>query len=153
MSPDVQFTIKKELGTIGIEPIIMYNKDLCSLRFKIPRLVFKRPWNAYWSSNRCLLFGTGEIITAVFHFKVQGMLALAQSNIYHLHFQFSFFDKVTVGEVQRRLSPPECLNASLLGGVLRRFVIFVNIWKHALLITQQYHIFSYIRIIRYQNII
>ncbi|VFV26699.1 transcription factor [Lynx pardinus] len=26
--------------------------------------------------------------------------------------------KVTVGEVQRRLSPPECLNASLLGGVL-----------------------------------
>ncbi|KAG8310473.1 Transcription factor AP-2-alpha [Homalodisca vitripennis] len=24
--------------------------------------------------------------------------------------------KVTVGEVQRRLSPPECLNASLLGG-------------------------------------
>uniref|UniRef100_A0A2K6KTR8 Transcription factor AP-2-alpha n=1 Tax=Rhinopithecus bieti TaxID=61621 RepID=A0A2K6KTR8_RHIBE len=28
--------------------------------------------------------------------------------------------KVTVAEVQRRLSPPECLNASLLGGVLRR---------------------------------
>ncbi|XP_059550264.1 transcription factor AP-2 gamma-like [Myotis daubentonii] len=27
---------------------------------------------------------------------------------------------VTVAEVQRRLSPPECLNASLLGGVLRR---------------------------------
>ena len=30
--------------------------------------------------------------------------------------------KVTVGEVQRRLSPPECLNASLLGGILRRSV-------------------------------
>uniref|UniRef100_A0A5S6QDU4 TF_AP-2 domain-containing protein n=1 Tax=Trichuris muris TaxID=70415 RepID=A0A5S6QDU4_TRIMR len=28
--------------------------------------------------------------------------------------------KVTVGEIQRRLSPPECLNASLLGGILRR---------------------------------
>nr|XP_060143055.1 transcription factor AP-2 gamma-like [Globicephala melas] len=28
--------------------------------------------------------------------------------------------KVTVAEVQRRLSPPECLNASLLGAVLRR---------------------------------
>jgi len=28
--------------------------------------------------------------------------------------------KVTCAEVQRRLSPPECLNASLLGGVLRR---------------------------------
>lgn len=28
--------------------------------------------------------------------------------------------KVTVGEIRRRLSHPECLNASLLGGVLRR---------------------------------
>eukprot|EP00117_Sycon_ciliatum_P027414 scpid51423/ scgid0875/ Transcription factor AP-2-epsilon; Activating enhancer-binding protein 2-epsilon len=27
---------------------------------------------------------------------------------------------VTVGEIKRRLSPPECLNASLLGGVLRK---------------------------------
>ena len=27
---------------------------------------------------------------------------------------------VTLAEIQRRLSPPECLNASLLGGVLRR---------------------------------
>jgi hypothetical protein len=27
---------------------------------------------------------------------------------------------VTIAEVQRRLSPPECLNASLLGGILRR---------------------------------
>jgi len=30
--------------------------------------------------------------------------------------------KVTVAEIQRRLSSPECLNASLLGGVLRRSV-------------------------------
>lgn len=30
--------------------------------------------------------------------------------------------KVTVGEIRRRLSHPECLNASLLGGVLRRWV-------------------------------
>ena len=28
--------------------------------------------------------------------------------------------KVTVAEVQRRLAPPECLNASLLGGILRK---------------------------------
>lgn len=34
--------------------------------------------------------------------------------------------KVTVAEVQRRLSPPECLNASLLGGVLRRWVPNTN---------------------------
>ena len=36
--------------------------------------------------------------------------------------------KVTVGEVQRRLSPPECLNASLLGGVLRRWVWNFQLW-------------------------
>lgn len=29
--------------------------------------------------------------------------------------------KVTVDEVRRRLSHPECLNASVLGGILRRF--------------------------------
>ena len=48
------------------------------------------------------------------------MLALTKSNMYRFKIQSSTFDKVTVGEVQRRLSPPECLNASLLGGVLRR---------------------------------
>ena len=35
--------------------------------------------------------------------------------------------QVTVAEVQRRLSPPECLNASLLGGVLRRWDILILI--------------------------
>ena len=29
--------------------------------------------------------------------------------------------RVTVDEVQRRLSSPECLNASVLGGILRRY--------------------------------
>lgn len=45
--------------------------------------------------------------------------------------------KVTVAEVQRRLSPPECLNASLLGGVLRRsevprsyFFFFFSFFPH-----------------------
>jgi len=31
--------------------------------------------------------------------------------------------KVTVGEVRRRLLRPECLNASILGGILRRLAI------------------------------
>jgi hypothetical protein len=44
---------------------------------------------------------------------VPGRLSLLSSNSKY---------KVTVGEVQRRLSPPECLNASLLGGILRRYV-------------------------------
>uniref|UniRef100_A0A7N9AP94 Transcription factor AP-2 beta n=1 Tax=Mastacembelus armatus TaxID=205130 RepID=A0A7N9AP94_9TELE len=39
--------------------------------------------------------------------------------------------KVTVGEVQRRLSPPECLNASLLGGVLRRWCMSSQICLYA----------------------
>lgn len=36
--------------------------------------------------------------------------------------------KVTVAEVQRRLSPPECLNASLLGGVLRRWAAIAHLY-------------------------
>ncbi|XP_018917513.1 transcription factor AP-2-epsilon isoform X2 [Bemisia tabaci] len=42
---------------------------------------------------------------------VPGRLSLLSSNAKY---------KVTIAEVRRRLSPPECLNASLLGGVLRR---------------------------------
>ena len=38
--------------------------------------------------------------------------------------------KVTVAEVQRRLSSPECLNASLLGGVLRRSVVLPAAYTH-----------------------
>ncbi len=30
--------------------------------------------------------------------------------------------KVTIGEIERRLGPPECLNASILGGILRRYI-------------------------------
>ena len=37
--------------------------------------------------------------------------------------------KVTIAEVQRRLSPPECLNASLLGGVLRRYEYVVYLHR------------------------
>ena len=42
--------------------------------------------------------------------------------------------KVTVGEVQRRLSPPECLNASLLGGVLRRYLCSTDRNTHTQLV-------------------
>ena len=34
--------------------------------------------------------------------------------------------KVTVDEVRRRLSNPECLNASVLGGILRRYIQYLE---------------------------
>ena len=43
--------------------------------------------------------------------RVDGRLSLLSSTTKY---------KVTIAEIQRRLGPPECLNASLLGGVLRR---------------------------------
>jgi len=46
-----------------------------------------------------------------FFFAVPGRLALLSSSSKY---------KVTISEIQRRLGPPENLNASLLGGVLRR---------------------------------
>jgi len=44
---------------------------------------------------------------------VPGRLSLLASNSKY---------KVNVAEVRRRLAPPECLNASLLGGIIRRWV-------------------------------
>ncbi|CAF1299491.1 unnamed protein product [Rotaria magnacalcarata] len=60
-----------------------------------------------------LNLGTGNrpITPADVFCSVPGRLSLLSSNSKY---------KVSVAEVQRRLSPPECLNASLLGGILRR---------------------------------
>jgi hypothetical protein len=55
--------------------------------------------------------GGGGVSQADIFCHVPGRLSLLSSNSKY---------KVTVGEIQRRLSPPECLNASLLGGILRR---------------------------------
>ena len=57
--------------------------------------------------------GCGPIAQTDLFCSVPGRLSLLSSTSKY---------KVTVAEVQRRLAPPECLNASLLGGVLRRFV-------------------------------
>ena len=57
------------------------------------------------------MISNGKIAAADVFCSVPGRLSLLTSTAKY---------KVTVGEVQRRLSPPECLNASLLGGVLRR---------------------------------
>ncbi|XP_022818218.1 transcription factor AP-2-epsilon isoform X2 [Spodoptera litura] len=57
------------------------------------------------------LGGTGSCAPNDVFCSVPGRLSLLSSTSKY---------KVTVAEVQRRLSPPECLNASLLGGVLRR---------------------------------
>jgi len=55
------------------------------------------------------------IYKILFFFSVPGRLALLSSSSKY---------KVTISEIQRRLGPPENLNASLLGGVLRRYDIF-----------------------------
>jgi len=57
--------------------------------------------------------GGGPIAQTDLFCSVPGRLSLLSSTSKY---------KVTVAEVQRRLAPPECLNASLLGGVLRRYV-------------------------------
>ncbi|XP_078544199.1 transcription factor AP-2-alpha isoform X1 [Lissotriton helveticus] len=62
------------------------------------------------SLNKESLFG-GVVNPSEVFCSVPGRLSLLSSTSKY---------KVTVAEVQRRLSPPECLNASLLGGVLRR---------------------------------
>ncbi|MEE6465023.1 hypothetical protein FKM82_006435 [Ascaphus truei] len=62
------------------------------------------------SLNKDSLFG-GVVNPNEVFCSVPGRLSLLSSTSKY---------KVTVAEVQRRLSPPECLNASLLGGVLRR---------------------------------
>ncbi|KAJ0171512.1 hypothetical protein K1T71_013062 [Dendrolimus kikuchii] len=61
--------------------------------------------------NRDGLGGSGSCAPNDVFCSVPGRLSLLSSTSKY---------KVTVAEVQRRLSPPECLNASLLGGVLRR---------------------------------
>jgi hypothetical protein len=50
-------------------------------------------------------------VNKIFFSPVPGRLALLSSSSKY---------KVTISEIQRRLGPPENLNASLLGGVLRR---------------------------------
>ena len=55
--------------------------------------------------------GNGTIAPTDVFCSVPGRLSLLSSNSKY---------KVCVSEVQRRLSPPECLNASLLVGILRR---------------------------------
>ncbi|CAF1405492.1 unnamed protein product [Adineta steineri] len=62
-------------------------------------------------SSMCSGNGNGSLSPTDFFCQVPGRLALLSSSSKY---------RVTIGEIQRRLGPPENLNASLLGGVLRR---------------------------------
>ncbi|XP_023998151.2 transcription factor AP-2-delta [Salvelinus sp. IW2-2015] len=78
------------------------------------------PWGSVEAQCGLMLNGQGGVIrrggTCVVNptdlfCSVPGRLSLLSSTSKY---------KVTIAEVKRRLSPPECLNASLLGGILRR---------------------------------
>ncbi|XP_014666166.1 PREDICTED: transcription factor AP-2-alpha-like [Priapulus caudatus] len=73
--------------------------------------VGKRNNNAEAAFARGMMMNRGVASPSDIFVSVPGRLSLLSATSKY---------KVTVAEVQRRLSPPECLNASLLGGVLRR---------------------------------
>jgi hypothetical protein len=88
--------------------------SICNSNGQIPVLQsngpLSMPLNGVLSASQ--LAASSNIVSQADVFcHVPGRLSLLSSNSKY---------KVTVGEVQRRLSPPECLNASLLGGILRR---------------------------------
>uniref|UniRef100_A0A6J0U0G4 Transcription factor AP-2-alpha n=1 Tax=Pogona vitticeps TaxID=103695 RepID=A0A6J0U0G4_9SAUR len=99
----------KEMRNVR-EIVFHLGKKLCKERG--PVSLSKSNANAVSSIpiNKDTLFG-GVVNPNEVFCSVPGRLSLLSSTSKY---------KVTVAEVQRRLSPPECLNASLLGGVLRR---------------------------------
>ncbi|MGH0130378.1 UNVERIFIED_CONTAM: hypothetical protein FKN15_042479 [Acipenser sinensis] len=70
----------------------------------------------HWTMQQygdCLIRGTCVVNPTDLFCSVPGRLSLLSSTSKY---------KVTIAEVKRRLSPPECLNASLLGGILRSLI-------------------------------
>uniref|UniRef100_UPI00358F64C1 transcription factor AP-2-alpha-like isoform X1 n=1 Tax=Myxine glutinosa TaxID=7769 RepID=UPI00358F64C1 len=84
---------------------------LLSPLFSMPSMKSNGIGSPAMTGSKELLHGGGLANPSEVFCSVPGRLSLLSSTSKY---------KVTVAEVQRRLSPPECLNASLLGGVLRR---------------------------------
>ncbi|GAB1608463.1 hypothetical protein Ahia01_001130500 [Argonauta hians] len=102
--PQWQNPVEDSGNYITGEHNTVIRKDIYS---EVPWLSGIRPKN---ENNKDIVISGVTAPTDVFC-SVPGRLSLLSSTSKY---------KVTVAEVQRRLSPPECLNASLLGGVLRR---------------------------------
>lgn len=110
----------KHVGILSIRLLLIFHSAnlvnvQCFLPLVFPPHAVPMPHKSVTSlmmSKDGLIGGVTVNVNEVFC-SVPGRLSLLSSTSKY---------KVTVGEVQRRLSPPECLNASLLGGVLRRYV-------------------------------
>ena len=109
MPDTVQFSIKKELGRLHrflLLPTVVFC-EVCGLRAGDQSgLLAAAPTDVF-----CSVPGRLSLLSSTSKYKACAARP-APTPLLLL--------QVTVGEVQRRLAPPECLNASLLGGVLRR---------------------------------
>lgn len=98
-----------------------YQAYICELLFSASEFGELRPLSSitvYGMPSSGTLYSTPLAAQSDTFCTVPGRTSLLSSTTkYH----------VTIGEIQRRISPPECLNASLLGGILRKYAVLYNI--------------------------
>ncbi|VDM49704.1 unnamed protein product [Toxocara canis] len=116
-----QIPLREELISDSVGPLSELSPDSSPGSSELPLAISKssefgehRPLNAlsvYGMPSSAAIYSTPLAAQSDTFCTVPGRTSLLSSTTkYH----------VTIGEIQRRISPPECLNASLLGGILRK---------------------------------